>query len=670
MLRRFQRGHQFGLEQLEKREMLSIGTTSLFLPGARGAAVSDDYGNTFALAAQVSVSTTGSATQSGTIGVTGDVDVFKVVATVTGKMTIQELAGPGSRLDSYLYVYDANQKLIAQNDDYGRTLNSQVVINVTAGATYCIKASAYGRSTGAYTIQCATTAATTTPTDDYGNTIAAATAITLSTTGSAAKSGKIETSSDVDMFKIVATVTGTMTIQQAAASGSQLNSYLYAYDSTGTLLAENNNNGSSLNSQVQISVVAGATYYVKAAAYQTSTGAYSLSFSTTAETTSTPTESGFQITATVTGMTTAAQAIIQQAIDRWEEIIVGDLSDVTYNGRVVDDIEIAISGITIDGSGNVLGQSTATAFRSDSDLPYMGYIQLDTADVATMLSDGSLLGVIEHEIAHVLGFGVIWSDLGLLVGAGTSSPGFTGANAVAAYNAIFGTNVTAVPVEADGGSGTRLSHWEESVFSTELMTGWYNSGQTNALSQITVASMADIGYQVNMAAADSYTRPTSSVLTFTLQAGGVSQAYGNLLAMVVAATSTPSGVNLPTVSVLGSDAIGRSASLLVGANATSSNATEASFDVARHAVSDVNSPVLSAKRIAGSLKGLSADDAVSDKVLKAWHFVDRADAVSRGVLASISDILDTNWNADSTCVDAVDSWFAELADSNTALAVA
>jgi hypothetical protein len=82
---------------------------------------------------------------------------------------------------------------------------------------------------------------------------------------------------------------------------------------------------------------------------------------------------------------------------------------------------------------------------------------------------------------------------------------------VAAYNSIFGTSVSAVPVEADGGSGTRLSHWEESVFDTELMTGWYNSGETNPLSAITVASMADLDYEVNMAAAETYTRPTTSV---------------------------------------------------------------------------------------------------------------------------------------------------------------
>jgi hypothetical protein len=48
------------------------------------------------------------------------------------------------------------------------------------------------------------------------------------------------------------------------------------------------------------------------------------------------------------------------------------------------------------------------------------------------------------------------------------------------------------------------------VFANELMTGWYNAGRANPISRITVASLADLGYQVNMAAADSYAPPASS----------------------------------------------------------------------------------------------------------------------------------------------------------------
>jgi hypothetical protein len=525
MIGRLRRRCHCALERLEPREMLSRGVLAMLQPASLGsvASVSDDYGNTFAEAAQLSLSSAGSGSQSGKIERAGDVDMFSFVAPLTGTMTIQQAAASGSRLDSYLYVYDANQQLLARNDDNGASRNSRVDINVTGGTTYYVKAAAYQRSTGAYFVQFSTLV------DDYGNTFAEATQVSLSSAGSGSQAGKIERAGDVDMFSFVAPLTGTMTIQQTAASGSRLDSYLYVYDANRQLLARNDDNGASRNSRVDINVTAGTTYYVQAAAYQRSTGAYVLQFSTIPSTsTPNPTPSGFQIDVTMTGFSAAQQQVVQQAVDRWEQIIVGDLPDVVYRGRVIDDLAITISSITIDGSGGVLGQSSPTAFRGNSDLPYLGIIQLDTADVASMQRDGSLLGVVEHEIAHVLGFGVIWSDLGLLVGANTSNPGFSGAHAVAEYNAIFGTNATAVPVESAGGLGTQLSHWDESVFVNELMTGWYNSGRANPISRITVASLADLGYQVNMAAADSYTRPVSSIAASAATATVSSHSYYSL----------------------------------------------------------------------------------------------------------------------------------------------
>jgi len=48
------------------------------------------------------------------------------------------------------------------------------------------------------------------------------------------------------------------------------------------------------------------------------------------------------------------------------------------------------------------------------------------------------------------------------------------------------------------------------------MTGFLNGGVTNPLSILTVASMGDMGYTVNYAAADSYSQ------TFSLRASGSS----------------------------------------------------------------------------------------------------------------------------------------------------
>jgi len=223
-----------------------------------------------------------------------------------------------------------------------------------------------------------------------------------------------------------------------------------------------------------------------------------------------PPESGaFQIDLSFSGLSAGAQAIVEQAAQRWEQVIVGDLPDVRIRGQTIDDVLIQVVGQSMDGVGNALAEAGPTAVRSRGGLPYQGTIVIDTADVAAMESSSLLLDVITHEIAHVLGFGTLWSSRGLLTGTSTSAPQYTGTQAVAEYNALFGVNASGVPVEAGGGSGTALGHWRQSVFGNELMVGYAQSGGM-PLSRITVAAMADLGYQVNMAAADPYLPPAAS----------------------------------------------------------------------------------------------------------------------------------------------------------------
>jgi hypothetical protein len=60
-----------------------------------------------------------------------------------------------------------------------------------------------------------------------------------------------------------------------------------------------------------------------------------------------------------------------------------------------------------------------------------------------------------------------------------------------------------VPVENSGEEGSADAHWRESVLRRELMTPGLNSG-TNPLSAISIQSLADIGYRVDVTQADSY----------------------------------------------------------------------------------------------------------------------------------------------------------------------
>jgi hypothetical protein len=112
----------------------------------------------------------------------------------------------------------------------------------------------------------------------------------------------------------------------------------------------------------------------------------------------------------------------------------------------------------------------------------------------------------------VLGFGVIWEDRALLTGKDTPDPRFTGAAARAGCVAVGGTVTCAqsVPVEATGGAGTANSHWRETTFDTELMTGFIDASP-NPLSVMTIGSVGDVGYTVNSADSDSYSIPGGSL---------------------------------------------------------------------------------------------------------------------------------------------------------------
>src|SRR5262249_428940 len=140
-----------------------------------------------------------------------------------------------------------------------------------------------------------------------------------------------------------------------------------------------------------------------------------------------------------------------------------------------------------------------------------GKMAFDTADLKEMENKGTLNDVITHEMGHVLGFGTIWSFKSLLKGAGTSNPTFVGANAKREYGVLRGSGPTPVPVENTGGPGTADSHWRESVFRNELMTGFVGAAG-NPLSRMTAGSLQDLGYVVDMNAAEHYTLPNHLAL--------------------------------------------------------------------------------------------------------------------------------------------------------------
>ncbi len=237
--------------------------------------------------------------------------------------------------------------------------------------------------------------------------------------------------------------------------------------------------------------------------------------------------SSFEVTLLLSGdgFTPAREQAFRAAAARWSEVIVGDLPDVEVNQAVIDacarDTAFANPGVVddllvlatityIDGPGKVLGQAGVCNRRSGpGGLPVIGHITLDTADVAELESQGRLYGVVLHEIGHLLDLNSVgWARQGLLEFGGAScgsatSIAFVGANAVGEWVAAGGA--PPLPVETDGGAGTRCSHWDEEELGSELMTGWASGAME--LSKVTVGALHDLGYQVDYSKADAYTAP-------------------------------------------------------------------------------------------------------------------------------------------------------------------
>ena len=211
----------------------------------------------------------------------------------------------------------------------------------------------------------------------------------------------------------------------------------------------------------------------------------------------------YNIEIVFTGTWTADLAsVFKSAANLLSQYITTDIPDVLYKGKVIDDLQITAELSNIDGVGGILGQAGPTALRTGSYLPAAGSMQFDIADATTYQAQGLFDDIVLHEMMHTLGFGTIWSNKGLLSGAGTANPLFTGSKAVAAYQTLFNAaGATGVPVEQDGGSGTRDSHWDEQTFNGELMTGYIgftdSSGTAQLhdnLSYMSVASLGDLGY--------------------------------------------------------------------------------------------------------------------------------------------------------------------------------
>lgn len=232
---------------------------------------------------------------------------------------------------------------------------------------------------------------------------------------------------------------------------------------------------------------------------------------------------GFDTTATA-----ARRAAVLAAAELWMSVLAGtELPDMTVDDRIecygasttepvgtIDDLMVLVEFRDIDGPGRTLAQAGVCRLREGSMLPFASVAFFDVSDIDRLIDSGDATELAVHEIAHALGFGLLWHPLGLLrdpaLGVGAIDAHFVGPLAIAAFDAAGGTDYAGgakVPVENLGGAGSANLHWRGSVLGGELMRPLNRLGVPETLSAITIQSMADLGYIVDVSLAEPYTLP-------------------------------------------------------------------------------------------------------------------------------------------------------------------
>ena len=260
----------------------------------------------------------------------------------------------------------------------------------------------------------------------------------------------------------------------------------------------------------------------------------------------------------VDGGTTSQDNIIRQAAERWESVIARDVYErnpAIYGSLganhcgpnsavtdVIDDIRVFVRIDSIDGAGNAVGRSQpcniqAYPFTGATAIlqPRTGLLRLDEDDIARLESDGILLSVVTHELAHVLGFHPrVWAMRDQL--RNTSLGGnpdadthFAGPVTIPAFDAAGGDGYggAKVPLENGGIAGLSDSHWRESVFGDELMSPML-TGDEQPLSLITIEALYDIWYEINPRAADAFGLSGAGAVGMALPRGLVIDLSGDI----------------------------------------------------------------------------------------------------------------------------------------------
>jgi hypothetical protein len=326
-----------GSHSCAPRARFVLVLAALFCGGQALAA--DDYAASTSTSGTVSPG--GSA--SGSIETAGDIDWFRVSLTA-GTVYRIDLRGSatsgGTLVDPFVSLRNSAGTVLDDDDDSGAGLDSLFTYTPTVSGTYYLAARGYGTTTGTYTV-----ALTVGSTDDY--------AASTSTTGAVAvggsATGSVETGGDIDWFRVSLTAGTAYRIDlrgSATSGGTLVDPSVSLRNSTGTVLDDDDDSGTGLDSQLSYTPSASGTYYIEAFGYGTTTGTYTIAVTNT---------SGAAIALRVGAIFSTAQANSRSFLRFYNTGAAASTATVTLSDYV---------------SGQALGQWTSPSIPAGAEVQY------------------------------------------------------------------------------------------------------------------------------------------------------------------------------------------------------------------------------------------------------------------------------------------------------------
>jgi hypothetical protein len=182
-----------------------------------------------------------------------DVDWYRVTVAAAGTLRVYT----EGTMDTVLLMYDANNELLAEDDDSGDNGNALVSAGVTPGTAF-VRVSSYDGQLGRYTLRGLIFEAAAPDRFEPDDTPALAKDIAAG----ASQERNFADSSDEDWARLRIAQRGTYTIVAEAAEGG-LDTFLELYDSGENLVDANDDWEEGLDARLRLTLDPG-TYYIKA----------------------------------------------------------------------------------------------------------------------------------------------------------------------------------------------------------------------------------------------------------------------------------------------------------------------------------------------------------------------------------------------------------------------